>query len=30
MSELPEIDLGGIEDIGDIKIDDIDFDNLVI
>jgi hypothetical protein len=29
-SELPEIDLGGIEDIGDIKIDDIDFDNLVI
>jgi hypothetical protein len=29
-SELPEIDLGGLEDIGDIDIDDIDFDNLVI
>jgi hypothetical protein len=29
-SELPQIDLGGLEDIGDIDIDDIDFDNLVI
>jgi len=29
-SELPEIDLGGLEDIGDIDVDDIDFDNLVI
>jgi hypothetical protein len=29
-SELPDIDLGGLEDIGDIDINDIDFDNLVI
>jgi hypothetical protein len=29
-SELPQIDLGGLEDIGDIDIGDIDFDNLVI
>jgi hypothetical protein len=29
-SPLPDIDLGGLDDIGDINIDDIDFDNLVI